>query len=180
MRKKSLLPQGRILRMASASASLAFAVALIPSAAQAATWKTGAEVSFGFHSSWPGAGTVGNDKPCGDGGSWVAYAEVKTDGDYTYVSDTCRDGKSAVAKVIVYNNDRTIRSQKVCRNPHGNRTTARCNWDWVESDSNTYCLPEPPEYDGTRCGNKALIAGTLDADTGKVYWDHGTSIMFKD
>jgi hypothetical protein len=169
-----------MLAVASGSAAVALAVALIPSAAEAVTWDNGTKVSHDYHmSSWPNTDTVGN-KAVGCG--HVSYVEVKKDGDYTFVKDQCADGRSATAQVIVYNKDQSIRSRKYCRNSHGAGTWARCNFDWVESDSG-FCMPTDPSSGtgtGFECGNKVLIAGTYDGDTGDTWWDHGTSIMFED
>lgn len=150
------------------------AVATIQSAAYGGTtWQSGVEVSHSVHGPWPSSSTVGNKAvSCG----YVAYAEVKIDGDYVYVLDECRDGRSAVAKVRIYTKDGSEYDDRVCRNSHGVNSWARCNFDWVESSS-SMCTWDS----GVKCGNKALIVGTHDGDGGgSTYWDHGTSIWFDD
>lgn len=152
-------------------------IALVPSPANAATkWKTGTKVSHSYHyTEWPNTDAWGGSADCPQTFTY-SYVEVKRYGDKTFVKDPCKDGASAIAMVIVYNNDWSIRSRKVCRNKYGKGTWAVCDWNWIEMDDQS-CQLYP---DGAQCGNKALIAGTYDADTGKVYWDHGRSIRFAD
>ncbi|WP_460807511.1 hypothetical protein [Micromonospora zhanjiangensis] len=54
---------------------------------------------------------------------------VKYDGDYVYVLDGKADGNAAMG---IIDSEKGI-GRRYCRNPHGNGTWARCNFDWSES-----------------------------------------------
>lgn len=133
-------------------------------------WKTGLHVTHTYHWDWPHADSWGGSWCWGAGRD--SWADVKRYGDRTYVRDMCKDGKSAVVKVHIFNNDGSI-DRKVCRNPYGVKQWAMCDWNWPENNRGRCITPD-------RCGNMALIAGVYDQDTGKVDWDHGRSIWFSD
>ena len=160
--------------LTAAPVSLALAVLIIAPAQADIIWQTGAKVSHTFHSSWPSAESIGGSSKCA--GTYDAVAEVKLDGDYVYVADTCTDGRSAMAQVITYNEAGNSVRHRYCRNPHGYGTWAQCNWDWPEGSNNTCDLTtDPPE-----CYNLVLVAGSYDGNTGNLYWDHGNSSRFRD
>lgn len=167
-------PRRRKPGAAAAVIASVLAVIAIPAAAYAGTnvWQDGVQVSHSLQGG-PSTETVGDRAVAGCG--YVAQAEVQKSGDYVFVADFCADGRSAVAKVRIYNKSGSDYDDKVCRNKSGKGTWVRCNWDWIETNSEM-CTWD----DGVKCGNKALIVGTYDAQTGATYWDHGTSIWFSD
>lgn len=124
------------------------------------TWKKGLHVTHSYHWDNPHADSWGG----GDcwGGGLDSWADVHKKGDYTYVRDMCKDGKSAVVMVYVYDSDGSVKSRKVCRNPYGVKQWAKCDWNWSEN------------------GQKELVAGTYDADTGKTDWDPVRGVPFWD
>lgn len=106
-------------------------------------WQTGTELSGspGFASMdgqlWTVEAAMYGDaaKGCYSGAS-VSAGVLREVGDYIYVKDMCRDGRSAVVRLRPYGGDN--RATRICRNPHGVDTWARCNFDWPENED--WCL----------------------------------------
>ncbi len=67
---------------------------------------------------------------CGIASAYYGSTIVCVDyyGDYVYVKDNKADGYAAMA---VIESDRGI-AYRFCRNPHGNGSWAKCNFDWSE------------------------------------------------
>ncbi|WP_344922359.1 hypothetical protein [Plantactinospora mayteni] len=76
-------------------------------------------------------GPAGEDE-CATASADMHYTRVciNFDGDYVYVKDGKEDTHSAIAAVTGGTGSVTGR---YCRNPYGNGTWARCNFDWTES-----------------------------------------------
>lgn len=55
---------------------------------------------------------------------------IDTYGDKVWVYDGKSDGNSALGWIVSSSGSVT---QRYCRNPHGQGTWARCNFDWVEN-----------------------------------------------
>ena len=94
--------------------------------------------------------------PCGSA-SVESTSLVKMAGDYVYVKDTCKDGRSAVARITGQEDGHW--HTRICRNAYGKGTWARCNYDWLE---------DPEKY---------LASGVYNGDTGYLHF--GTSWMFE-
>jgi hypothetical protein len=61
---------------------------------------------------------------------WNTTVCIDFTGDIVYVRDGLADYNSALARIL--SEGGTVR-ERFCRNPHGDGTWARCNFDWVES-----------------------------------------------
>lgn len=70
---------------------------------------------------------------CKGSGQRYAYTLVCVtyNGDYIYVRDAKADGHSAIGTVKTR---RVGGPEKICRNRHGYRTWARCNFNWPERE----------------------------------------------
>jgi hypothetical protein len=131
-----------------AAASTIFA--LQPSAYAATTWSAGTQItSLPFGHDYPLV--EGFFSVCNDGVAVVGM--VKLAGDYLYVRDNCRDGKSAV---VQWRRADAPDRRWNCRNSHGYMTVVRCNFDWAEV-------------------NGILIPGIADG-TSNLALDHGNSV----
>lgn len=135
--------------------SASAAVVTLSSPAQATTsWSTGVSVSAipGWKKGYPAVqGWVGG---CSSATGPVAtVGVVKLVGDYLYVRDECRDGRSAI---LEWRSAEDTSRRWICRNNKGYRTVVRCNFDW-------------PETTGI------LIPG-VSQGTSKIQRDHGNSI----
>lgn len=141
-------------RLLTGAACVAGLTLIAPHAVAGTIWQTGKKVAestvtFDFFTySWP------DTKPC-DPNGMEAVVAVKLAGDYVYVLDDCKDGRSAMAMVTGYDNGEWVKRK--CRNPHGVDTWARCNFDWPEG------------------AEKNLIGGSYDGDTGDEHWSYGNA-----
>lgn len=131
------------------------AVVTLSSPAEAATsWSTGTQISAlpGWKSGYPAV--EGWIEGCSSSTGPVAtVGKVKLAGDYLYVRDECRDGRSAILEW------RTVKDTSrrwICRNSKGYGTVVRCNFDWPET-------------------NGILIPG-VSQGTSSIQRDHGNSI----
>lgn len=138
----------------------ASSLAVAPGAHADTVWQVGVEVSNpgttdGEVNSFPEDGY-----PCDSGGSVEATAAVKLAGDYIFVKDTCKDGRSAIARITGQEDGHF--HTRICRNKLGKGTWVRCNFDWPE---------KPMKY---------LAAGVYNADTGYMHVDNAASMPFVD
>lgn len=134
-------------------------IVAVASPAQASTrWNSGTRISA------PSWGTIDMTISSFNGtsrcGGTDAKGGVKYSGDFVYVYDSCRDGRSAVVLVHViqgsHNGDK-----RICRNSRGYGTWVRCNWNWPESPT------------------KQLLAGVYSGNTGYLSWDYGRDRYFR-
>jgi len=124
-----------------------FAVAS-PAAHASTRWSTGVKVSSTFTYSATTWGMYKSTCP-----SYYGLGAVRVQGDYLYVKDTCKDGKSAF---VEWRDGKETTQRWICLNSRGKGTVVRCNFDW-------------PERAGT------LIVGKSDGRRIAVR-DHGASI----
>lgn len=111
--------------------ALAAVLALNGPANAATTWSSGTQISAlpGWQSGYPTVEAY--IEGCGSGtGPVASVGKVKLDGDYLYVRDECKDGKSAILEWRLVSD--TSR-RWICRNSHGYGTVVRCNFDWPET-----------------------------------------------
>ena len=136
------------------AAAMGAIILLAPYAVADTVWQKGTQVpesavSFDFFTySWP------EDRPC-DPNGMEAVVAVKLVGDYVYVYDDCKDGRSAIAAITGHEDGHF--HKRYCRNLHGKGTWARCNFDWPEGSA------------------KNLIGGSYNGDTGDLHWSYGNT-----
>ncbi|GAB3569731.1 hypothetical protein GCM10027445_21970 [Amycolatopsis endophytica] len=72
---------------------------------------------------------------CETAGSSVGSTQVCVlyDGDVVYVKDGSADGRSALGTIVATSGV----EYRICRNPHGSGTWAKCTWNWGESAKKT-------------------------------------------
>lgn len=109
-------------------------------------WKTGVRVG---NPGWEPMTVEKWDSGCP--GQKASIGKVRWNGDYVFVKDNCRDGKSAVA-LVQYVTGPKQGNRFTCRNRRGAGTWTRCNFNWREFDF------------------KMMQAGTYDGDTGRLSW----------
>jgi hypothetical protein len=122
-------------------------------------WKTGDQVGAPNWTEWdPPAFAVSYDTPS-DGSQPKCGPDsvvfVKRAGDYLFVKDTCKDGRSAVGRVSWSPNE-----YRTCRNPYGRGTWARCNFDWPENEA------------------KVAVGGVYNGSTGFRDFDSFGQVIF--
>jgi hypothetical protein len=77
---------------------------------------------------------------------------VRYDGDYVYVYDGAPDDNSAMARIWNFTGSETT-TYRFCRNPHGYRTWARCNFDWSENATKSVYGGIRLDYDSMSLGH---------------------------
>ncbi|NIH78048.1 hypothetical protein [Amycolatopsis viridis] len=68
---------------------------------------------------------------CGTGPEHTKVC-IRYDGDVVYVQDGSSDGRAVMAVIEQYTGKHWDNA-RLCRNPHGHGTWARCRFDWKES-----------------------------------------------
>lgn len=135
-----------------------------PSAGADTVWTSGSASSAPDYSkgNWVGpvAGFPEDGKPCGNGDSADSFVSVKTYGDYVYVQDSCKDGRSAIAMISGHEGGHF--HKRMCRNSQGYGTWVRCNYDWPEDIT------------------KNVVAGTHDGSTNDTYLYYGSAQTFRE
>ena len=156
----------KMRKIAAGAAGLAVSLVLVvaPEAQAAAPiWQTGIKQSTTPSFALMGASGFAESYEYGSSRCEATWGFSNSSGvvvlsnDLIYVKDTCRDGRSAVARVVDLNGNTATR---ICRNPHGFGTWAKCDFNW----------PEPAQY--------RFEAGVYNADTGYLRFDFYESCYF--
>lgn len=141
-------------------------VVLASSPASAHTvWRKGSAVAQPnlLQGSWVGPvyGFPGNGRPCKSGGTTESRVVVKPYGDYVFVKDTCRDGRSAVALISGKASDGHFH-KRICRNARGVGKWVRCNYNWPENRT------------------KNIVAGVYNGSTGYTHFSYGSKVEIRE
>ncbi|NIH86616.1 hypothetical protein [Amycolatopsis granulosa] len=118
----------RPVRMAMATlaaAGVVLAAAPTATAGEPHFYRSCAQADFSCQNGAKISGPTDYDR-CDTG--WTTKVCVKYDGDVVYVQDGSADGRSALGVIEASSGVRA----RVCRNPHGHGTWARCKFDWSE------------------------------------------------
>lgn len=88
------------------------------------------------------SGTIGPYNRCETAADLTEVC-VRYDGDVVYVKDGATDSHSAIGMISTSSGVPT----RICRNPYGNGTWARCDFDWVEDANHDVYGGEKVDYD---------------------------------